>query len=160
MKFIFKQGIGLVEMIVGLSVFVFIVLSFIISFNYFIKNSILGIKTTQAHFLAREGLEAIKSMRNNSWATNINQFISSQEYYLYFNGNRWESTTTPVMIDNFFKRKFITENVYRDTNGDISTSGTLDSGSKKITVFISYTTNNNVVETESMSTIITDIFGN
>jgi len=57
-------------------------------------------------------------------------------------------------------RKFITENVYRDTNGDISTSGTLDSGSKKITVFISYTTNNNVVETESMSTIITDIFGN
>ena len=76
-----KKGIGLVEMIVGLSVFVLIVLSFIISLNYFIKNSILGTKTVQSYFLAEEGIEAIKSMRNNSWTTNINQLISGQEYY-------------------------------------------------------------------------------
>ncbi|MEK7182161.1 MAG: hypothetical protein AAB679_00140 [Patescibacteria group bacterium] len=160
MKLILKKGVGLVEMVVGLSVFIFIVLSFIISFNYFIKNSLLGIKTVQSYFLAEEGLEAIKSMRNNSWATNINQLVSGQEYYFYFNGSKWESTTTPSMIDNFFTRKFIAENIYRDTNGDISTSGTHDSGSKKITVFISYTINNNVVKTENLSTIVTNIFGN
>ncbi|MBU3969029.1 hypothetical protein KJ991_02330 [Patescibacteria group bacterium] len=154
-----KKGIGLVEMMVGLSVFIFIVLSFIISFNYFIKNSILGTKTVQAYFLAEEGIEAIKSMRNNSWTVNINQLVSGQEYYLHFNGNYWESTTTQSTIDGVFTRKFILENIYRDTNGDISSSGVLDSGSKKINVFILYNINE-VVVTKNLSTIITNIFGN
>jgi len=154
-----KKGIGLVEMMTGLSVFIFIVLSFIVSFNYFIKNSILGTKTIQAYFLAEEGIEAIKSMRNNSWAANINQLISGQEYYIYFNGNYWESTTTQSTIDGVFTRKFILENIYRDTNGDISSSGVLDSGSKKIDVSISYNVNE-VVITKNLSTVITNIFGN
>lgn len=154
-----KKGIGLVEMIVGLSVFIFIVLSFIVSFNYFIKNSILGTKTVQANFLVEEGLEAVKSIRNDSWASGIQSLVPNQEYYLIFNGAKWESTTSSVLVDNFFERKFIVENVYRDANGDISSSGTLDTGSKKITVFVSYTIND-VVKTENVSTIITNIFGN
>lgn len=159
MRLTFKKGVGLVEMIVGLSVFVIIVLSFIISLNYFIKNSILGTKTVQSYFLTEEGLEAIKSMRNNSWATNINQLVSGQEYYFYFNGSKWESTTTPIKIDDFFTRKFNLENIYRDTNGDISSSGVLDAGSKKVNVSVSYSIKENVI-TKNLSTVITNIFGN
>ena len=154
-----KKGIGLVEMVVGLSVFIFIVLSFIVSFNYFIKNSILGTKTVQAYFLAEEGMEAIKSMRNDGWTTNINSLISGQEYYFYFNGSRWESTTAQSTIDNLFTRKFTLENVYRNISGDISSSGVLDSGSKKVNVSVSYAVNEAVI-TKNLSMIITNIFGN
>jgi len=154
-----KKGIGLVEMVVGLSVFIFIVLSFIVSFNYFIKNSILGTKTVQAYFLAEEGMEAIKSMRNDGWTTNINSLISGQEYYFYFNGSHWESTTAQSTIDNLFTRKFTLENVYRNISGDISSSGVLDSGSKKVNVSVSYAVNEAVI-TKNLSMIITNIFGN
>lgn len=159
MKLIFKKGSSLVEMLVGLSILVFVVLGFVVSFNYFVRSSILGTKTVQSYFLAEEGLEAVKSMRNNSWATNINQLISGQNYYFYFNGNSWEGTTTQSKIDNIFTRKFVLENVYRNTNGDISSSGVLDPGSKKINVFVSYNINDSVI-TKNLSMIITNIFGN
>ncbi|MFA5838810.1 MAG: hypothetical protein WC849_02635 [Candidatus Paceibacterota bacterium] len=154
-----KKGSSLVEMLVGLSVLIFVVLGFVVSFNYFVKNSILGTKNVQAYFLAEEGLEAIKSMRNSSWTTNINSLVSGQEYHLYFNGSNWQSTATQSKIDNVFTRKFVIENVYRGVNGDISSSGVLDPGSKKANVSVSYNVNNSVI-TKNLSMIITNIFGN
>jgi len=159
MKIKHEKGSSLIEMIVGLSLLVFLVLSFVISFNYFIRTSFLGTKTTQSYFLAEEGIEALKSMRNNSWNIFINPLLPGQNYYLYFNGSNWESTTSPSTVDGIFTRKFTVENIYRDVNGDISISGTLDSGSKKINVSVSYMVKDTVL-TKNLSTIITNIFEN
>jgi len=159
MKIKHEKGSSLIEMIVGLSLLVFLVLSFVISFNYFIRTSFLGTKTTQSYFLAEEGIEALKSMRNNSWNIFINPLLPGQNYYLYFNGSNWESTTSPSTVDVIFTRKFTVENIYRDVNGDISISGTLDSGTKKINVSVSYMVKDTVL-TKNLSTIITNIFEN
>lgn len=76
----------------------------------------------QASFLAEEGIEAVKTLRNASWNTNIKNLTLGTRYYLYWNNNTWNINTTPTVIDGQFHRYFILNNVYRNSNFDIVSS--------------------------------------
>ena len=152
-----KKGMSLVEVLVAIFIFTIILSSLILISNMYLSGAGDNLKITQAAYLAEEGIEAVKTIRDSGWA-NISSLNSGQTYYLYFNTVSWQATTTKIYSDSFL-RSFILEDVKRDpSTKDISDSGVFDSNdkTKKLTVFVSWPGKTGTT-TKSLKTYITDI---
>jgi Tfp pilus assembly protein PilV len=91
----------------------------------------------QASFLLEEGAEATRITRDNTWA-NISNLSLNTNYYPTFSNGTWTLSPTSTSI-GIFTRTVSLSAVNRDaTSQDISVSGTLDSGTKLVTVTISW----------------------
>ena len=81
-----KQSLGqsLVELIIAMGIIVLVISSvaFLVIDSY--VSGRLSKETTQANFLAEEGMEAIRSIRDNSWDD-----ISPGTYGLALSGSNW-----------------------------------------------------------------------
>lgn len=156
---IFKKGIGLVEIIIGSAIILVVAVALVQSYNTYILYALGNQNNTRANFLLEEGVETLILLRDESWTSNISTLQNGVNYYLYFNGTNWRSTTTPQYIDSDFVRSFSLDTVNRDTNDDISASGTLDPNIKKATVTVSYFQGHGTT-TKSVSTYITNLYAN
>ena len=116
-------------------------------------------KRTQAAFLAEETIEVLRSHRDSSWTSSFGSLTSGTNYFLEFTSGAWNITTTNIFVDDLFERTFTVADVYRDANDDIAGSGTLDPGAKKVTATVSWHAQSGTT-TQSVSTYITDLFGN
>lgn len=111
---------------------------------------------TQASYLLEEGAEAIRIIRDNGWS-NISGLNSATTYYPVFSGGTWILSTTSSQVGIFTRQINIT-NVNRDnTTNDISVAGTNDSGTKLITVTVSWPEGTSTL-TKILSFYILDIF--
>ena len=157
----FKKGSGLVEILVAVFIFTIILGSLITASNAYLSGAGANLISTKGAYLAEEGIEAVKTIRDSGW-TNINALSNDTNYYLYFDtssstDNIWEATTTANVTDSNFIRTFVLNSVSRDTNGRITQNGgTLDSKTKQLTVSVSWISNNSTT-TKSLSTYITKI---
>lgn len=105
-----------------------------------IELSNQSLRNVQAGLLLEEGVEAVKTIRDNGWST-ISSFSVNTDYYLSFstNTNTWSLGTTQTgIIDGLFTRTIVFDPVYRDANDDIASSGSLDVSTKKVTVNVSW----------------------
>ena len=102
-------------------------------------------------------MDAVKILRDTSWSSGIGNLTVGSNYFFSYNGTTWVSTANNVYIDGIFERKFSLNNVYRDANDDIAVSGTLDSGTKKATVSVSWRGRTGTT-TKSASFYLTDFF--
>ena len=157
----FQKGFSLVEILVATSIFT-IVLGSLISFsNMYLSVAEDNLKSTKGAYLAQEGIEAVKIMRDADW-NNVGSLADNVNYYLYFDtssstNNIWKATTTASFIDNVFIRTFKLNTVYRDSSGRIiTTGGTLDSNTKKVSVSVSWPSKSTTV-TKTLSTYIANI---
>ena len=118
-SFKYKKGMGLVEILVAVFIFSVVLGALITINNFYLSNSSKNIKLTKATYLAEEGIEAVRIIRDNSWS-NISSLSNSVDYYLSFNiaSSTWEATTSPSSIDSYI-RKFNLLEVERDINGKI-----------------------------------------
>ena len=97
----------------------------------------------QANSLIRQEAEIIQSLARDNWHS-IYDLTKDSNYYATSTNNIWsfaagEETST---INNIpYKRYFKVYNVYRDSNGNIATSGLEDPSTQKITVFLDYGNN-------------------
>ncbi len=155
-----KKGSGIVEIIIAISIFTVILGTLITASNLYLSGAAENLKSTKGAYLAEEGIEAIKIIRDSNWS-NISALNDNVNYYLYFDtssstSNIWKATTTTSNID-LFVRTFKLNPVYRDANGRIiSNGGALDQNTKKVTVDISWKTKN-ATTTKNLSTYITNI---
>lgn len=157
MKINFKKGIGLVEVLVAVFIFTIILSSLILVSNMYLSGAGDNLKFTQAAYLAEEGIEAVKIVRDNDW-NNISNISTNQNYYLSFDvaSSSWKALNGKGQVDGF-SRWFVLEDVKRDsTNKDISNIGDIDPKTKKLTVYISWLGKGGVT-TKNISTYITDI---
>jgi Tfp pilus assembly protein PilV len=93
---------------------------------------------TQANFLLEEGAEATRVLRDNGW-TNISSLNIGTDYYLAYSLGTWTLSTSPNTVGNF-TRKVTFASVNRDaTTQDIASSGSNDTGSRLVTVTVSWT---------------------
>lgn len=156
-----KNGSGLIEILIAVFIFSIILGSLITASNKYLSGASDNLKSTKAAYLAEEGIEAIKIIRDTNWST-ISNLADNTNYYLYWNtssstNNTWSATTTASTIDSIFTRTVVLNNVYRDSNGRIVTSGgTLDANTEKVTVTISWKAKA-ATTTKSISTYITNI---
>ena len=154
------SGSGLVEILVAIFIFSIILGSLITVSNSYLSGAGDNLKSTKGAYIAQEGIEAVKVIRDMSW-TDISSLTYNTNYYLYFDtssttNNIWKSTSTASTIDSIFIRTFKLNAVSRDSNGRIvSTGGTLDSNTKKLTVSVSWPSKNSTT-TKDLATYITN----
>jgi len=149
-----KRGVSLVEVLIGAFILTIFVTALVIAFQSFLTHSFATVPETQATFLAEEGIEAVKMIRDSGWS-NITALTAGTPYYLHF-GTDWTASPTEEYV-GIFQRTFIIENVGRNASKDIVVSGgTDDSNTKKITVNVSWS-KNSATSTKSIATYITNI---
>lgn len=141
-----EAGFSVVEVLIACLIMSMITLALMSAATRGIILSTEALKKVQASNLMEEGVEAMKSIRDNNWDT-ISDLNLETDYYLTFdiNTNTWSLGVDPVSpIDGFFTRKVLFSPVYRDSNDDISSSGTLDNGIKRVTVTVSWPSSENI----------------
>ena len=159
MKYLNKsQGMTLVEVVVATAIILAFVLALAGVLNTFVRSSLDDNFVTEGAYLAEEGIEAMKLIRDQGWTAKIAPLAATSTYYLYYAGGTWTTTTTPALVDNTFTRTITVAAVNRDSNsGDIVTSGgTLDTNTKLITSTISWLYHA-ATTTRSVSTYITNL---
>lgn len=149
-----RQGFFLIEVIVASSIIAVVLILLIGSIQNTVEVSNRALERTQSSFLLEEGAEATKAIRDTSWS-NISALTPGTPYYLSYNGTSWAFTTTPNTIDRFTRTVTLSA-VYRNSSDDIASSGTLDAGTKLVTVTVSWLASSGM-QTKSLSLYITNI---
>ena len=162
----FNRGFGLMEILVASAIISASLFALAgtaqLAFRVIAENS----NRVQAEFLAEEGLEVVRILRDSSWSSNIPPLSSGISYYPVFSStsSTWMlASKDPGLIEGLFSRVAIFDDVYRrDSDDDIvaSTSpdsNTLDEGTKQVTSRVSWQDDEKYVE---FTTYITDMFSN
>lgn len=155
-----KKGISLVEVVIGSAIILVAFLSLIGTYNVFLRASFANTNTVQASLLVEEGIEAIRIFRDSGWMANIAPLSNNTDYYFYWNSSTWTATTTSVLVDGIYERKFVLAPVYRSSSDVIAPSGTLDANIKKATVTVSWLSPAGATTSLSAATYITNLFAN
>lgn len=129
-----NKGITIIEILISVAVMVSFMGSLYLALVLYIKIATAGPMHTSAVFLMDEGMEAVRTIRNESW-TNIEDLGNNIPYWLFFDNNTWKATTTEQIVDGKFSVYFILEEANRDGDGKISNVGTVCSDTRKVIVF-------------------------
>ena len=133
-----QKGISIIEVIVALSIIFVSFFSFLALAQYSLKFQDQSESKLEAINIAAETIEATRSVRNEDW-NNFSSLSLDVPYYPVISSNKWTlSSTDPGSINGVYNRWVIIEKVYRDANDDISSSGTEDDQTKKITAFVEW----------------------
>ncbi len=134
-------GFGLVEMVI---------VTAIVSGSLFafLQAEILSVRllrsekeNLEATLLAEEALEAVRSVRDESWTTISASTTNGTIYYPSVENGKWKlSTSSPGIINGKYKRFVIFSEVLRDTQDRIAASGTADPDTRKVTAYATTTT--------------------
>lgn len=127
-----RSGQSIVEVIIAISILVIIGSSSIIAVLGSFSTTRLSKEQTRATYLAEEGIEAVKSIKNQGWENLVNgeYGVSSESGKWAFAGN--------FDVSGKYTRKVKVSDVYR-INGEISKSeGEIDPDTKKITSSVSW----------------------
>lgn len=154
-----NKGFTLVEVLIACTIISVSTFALMQASSTGIRLSNQALIKLQANLLIEEGVESVKSMRDDSWS-NISNLTQNVLYYLSFNNNlkKWELSTTETSIDNNFTRSIVVEDVYRDINDDIvNNGGIIDPRTRKITVKVSWPFSG-AQSSKELSFYIADIF--
>jgi len=133
-----QKGISVIEVIVALSIIFVSFFSFLALAQYSLKFQDQSESKLEAINIAAETIEATRSVRNEDW-NNFSSLSLDIPYYPVISSNKWTlSSTDPGSINGVYDRWVIIEKVYRDANDNISSSGTEDDQTKKITAFVEW----------------------
>jgi len=151
------KGFSLVELLVGASIFSIFTIAIVVVFQSFLTHSFDSVEKVQASFLAEEGIEAMKSIRDRDWDDEILALSTNTNYYLAYENNMWSATTVPRdLIDGTFERLVVLEEVYRDGNDDIDVSGTDDPNTRKVIITVAWFAGS-ATTTQTLETYITNL---
>lgn len=157
----FRAGFTLVEVVVAAAM---ITIAFVAIAMYYKKVLDVSEDTTrhiQSGFLLEEGLEATKLLRDEGWNANIGSLSTTTNYYLTWSGTFWRTTTVPLKVENVFTRTIKFSDVRRDGVDSIAAAGTLDSGTKKVTVSVTWPVKGGSgMATDTAETYLTNLFSN
>lgn len=159
-----KNGFGLIEIVVASAIVSISLFALIGASKASFQAVDKSLMQKRAEFLAEEGIEVVKILRDASWSTYIDPLISGTTYYSSFNPstNTWSlSTVNPGAVDGIFTRTIVASDVYRRNSDsdivDISSPDpkTVDSGTILVTSRITWESKD--VE---ILTYVTNIFQN
>lgn len=156
-----KLGFSLVEIVVAISIAVMFFLAIYEMILFASKITANNLRRVEAVNFAQEGIEAIRTIRDNSWSANLSGIASDTNYYLAISGGKWTISQTPApFLDNIFTRTIKFYGVNRDGSGNIVTSGgTADAKTKKVVSTVSWTERGQSYNV-SLETYITNFLSN
>lgn len=144
-----NNGQSVIEVIVAIAIFVIIAGSSVITILGSLSASRLAEEETQATFIATEGIEAVQSIRNQSWSN-----LVDGTYGLQLSSGFWEFAGVDDTTGKF--TRFVSVSSVERLNDDIVTSGgTTDDDTKLITSSVTWdftSARTNTVETSQYMT--------
>lgn len=151
------RGFTAIEVVIGVSIAGMILVFSMTSIMEFINSARDVAQKTEALYLAEDGLELVRFMRDEDWDT-IGSLTLNTPQYLAVTSTEVLPTATPEIVGDY-TRSFTVSNVYRDTGSDdivaSTTSGSAaDTDSKYITMTVRWGTPSKNV---SLTTILTNI---
>lgn len=160
-----KNGFGLFEIILASAIMVTVLFSLVAVFLLSKNTAELSLHKLKASFLAEEGLEVVRFLRDSSWHDNISLLSQNQDYYLIFatSTSSWSiNSSPPPSIDGFFERSFQVARVSRDASYNIESvynASNDDPDTRKITMKVAW---NFKGQNQSLifETYLTDLFDN
>lgn len=139
-QFYSQKGITAVEILIAVSIAAVVLVTASYSIFNFVNSAREVAEKTQALYLAEDGLELTRYVRDNAW-TNISTLSLNTPYYLDATSSYVHITTSPETVGNF-SRSIAFQNVYRNSTDDIvasTTSGSVaDDKSKYVTVTVTW----------------------
>lgn len=127
-------------MVIGIGIISVSLVAIGLSINTYVAARSALLNNLKATYLAEEGYEIIRAVRDTNWNT-IDALTANSTYYLNVSGAAPAITTIPEIIDTNFRRSFVVRNVYRNNNDDIvsstTPSATIDDGSRQFDMFVS-----------------------
>ena len=143
-----QKGFGLLEVAVVSAIVLAVVLAVLSGFSKYIVISKGDIYETKANYLAEEGMEAVRILRDTSWSSNIPTDVPSTIGVAFDpQTHEWQSTST-FAVDSMFERKITFEDV------DVP-----DPKIRKVSVYVSWKGTNST-STKKLVTYISNIFSN
>lgn len=151
---------GLIEVVIGATIITVGLIALIQAYSIYVNYALGNQQNVQASYMAEEGLEIAKILRDQSWSANFGVMTSGTPYYFSWTGSAWATTTVPQYIEGMFLRSITLADVYRDS-GDliVATPGTLDPNIKKVTATVAYY-QGHATTTRSFSTYIANVYDN
>jgi Tfp pilus assembly protein PilV len=133
-----NDGFMIVEILVAITIITVAVLAAMEVTQKAIFVSRQSLHASEAGFLLEEGAEATRIARDNAWV-GISALTVGTDYYPTFSGGTWTLSPNTSQVGIFTRTVRVT-NVNRDaTTADIvSNGGVLDTGTKLITVTVSW----------------------
>ena len=145
-----QNGYGLIEIIVVASIGIMVFLGVSKCLNSFLKIAIYNMNTTEALFLSKSSLEQARAVRDEDWV-NISSLNIGDSYYFDSNGanpEKWIAQAGTKNEDKYIIWITVSE-VQRDINDDIvSSGGTNDANTLKVTSNVSWLTTNGAKQIE------------
>lgn len=158
-----NKGSLLIEVLIAAAIISTSVLASLGVFGTMARLQYRNTARIQASFLADEGIEAAKTLRNASWNTHIQNLTIGSKYYLYWNNHSWNVNASTTLIDGQFSRYFKLSNVYRDLSFDIvasTTSGALiDTDMRGMTMYVEWVDEAGT-SSKSIETYLYNLFAN
>lgn len=151
------RGIALVEVLVAVTILLLMLVALALSVTGYVDARKELINETKATYLANDGYEILRAVRDTNWITLKNLTIGTT-YYLSVSTTTLAVSNTPEIINGSFRRSFVVQALYRDSNDDIVSSTTpgavSDTNSREIRISVAGPTG-----TTSLSGILTNIQG-
>jgi type II secretory pathway pseudopilin PulG len=133
-----ERGFGMVEMVVAIAIIVVTFISILQVLFLETRAQILAREDTSAYVVARETMEAVRSVRDSDW-TNISSLSYSTAYYPQINASsQWELVASNPGPVGIYTRWVEFEEVLRDIDDNIATSGVSDPDTRKATVYVEW----------------------
>lgn len=155
------KGFSLVEVLIASAMISLVAFSIITASSKGLELSDKSLNQIKVNNIIEEGIEAIKTIRDDNW-DNIENLEIDIDYYLSFdtNSNSWNLTTTEELVDEIFNRKIRFYNIERDSNTDdlvASGSGILDDGGRRVDISVTYLYKEEIINKEA-SFYLFDLF--
>jgi prepilin-type N-terminal cleavage/methylation domain-containing protein len=135
-----KSGFSLLELVLAIAIFSlssFALATMLIDSNISVR---LSTERTEALFYAKEGVEAMRSIRNNNpWA-----YLTEGEHYLDESGETWALTDIPNILADKYTRVISIEDLPDDPN------------TKNITVTVGWDINSGRTASVNLETVLTN----
>lgn len=137
-----SRGFGLIEIVIVTAVVT-------VALFAFSQAGVLALRllrnekeNLEAALLAQEALEAVRSVRDESWTNNINTLLNGTSYYPIVANNKWSLVTAPPgFINGKYLRYVRLDQVFRDGSDHIAPSGTLDLNTRRVSARIEWRKN-------------------
>jgi Tfp pilus assembly protein PilV len=158
-----NKGLSLVEVIVGSAIIVMTLIALIGAAGFYLRAGMFNTERVQMTYLAQEGVEAIRFMRDSGWTANIVPITTGTSFNLELNSGAWIASSTTIVLDGKFERTVVLTDVYRRNSDsdivDISSpdSNSLDTDARRVTVHVEKTGGSRSVE---LISYITNLFDN
>lgn len=150
-----QSGITLVEVLVGISIVTVSLVAIGFSITSYVEARAALLIDTKAMYLAEEGYETLRAIRDTDWDT-LDVLAVNTSHYLDISTTTIAVSATPEIIDLDFERWFIVREVYRNATDDIVSSttpgATVDNGARDVTIYVESPSG-----TSSLRAILTNI---